>query len=251
MATLRIPRVPASLLALAWLSGCGTESLPEPGLTQACQARFPDTCVDWLYAGESLPVRVQGSGLLEVLDVDLGDAEGVTFDEAFELELGGVALRRVALMPGSRPQAGTLFAVVPASLPVGRHDLRVRTPIGLEAELPEALEVRSPLRVQASLDRARLAPGERALLSVRVDQLGLGSLEALDLTLEVSGTGLLSLPPSPPAFALGPEAARTLGLQVDGLAAGDIQLSLRVAGLTAEGIPVDAQLPRALPLEIR
>ncbi|HOX42022.1 MAG TPA: hypothetical protein PK668_00415 [Myxococcota bacterium] len=250
MASHRTHRVPAYLLGLAWLCGCGTEPLPEPGLQQACQARFPDACLGWVYAGEQVPVRVQGSGLLQTLDVDLG-GDSVTFDEAFELELGGVALRRVELVPGSRPQAGTLFAVIPPTLPVGRHALWVRTPVGLEAELPEAFEVRDPLRVRASLDRSLLAPGERALLSVHVDQLGLGSLESLALTLEATGTGALGLPPAPPAFALGPQAARTLVLPIEGLAPGEFQLSLRVAGRTAEDVAVAADLPRPLSLEIR
>ncbi len=241
----------ACLVPLALTAGCGAAELPAPELWQACQARFHDTCVDWLHAGESVPVRVLGQGLVEILDVDLGAPEGVTFDEAFELALGGVALRRVTLLPDSRTGVGTLFGVVPASLPAGRHDLWVRTPAGLEAELEGALEVRSPLRVRAGLDPASLPAGARASLTVEVEGLGLGSLEALALEVSAEPQGLVAPGASPPPFALGPEAARTLRLQLTGLAPGLAQLRVRVSGRTAGGIPVEAEAARRPTLEIR
>jgi hypothetical protein len=238
--------------ALALAAGaCGTEPLPEPELLAVCQARFPEHCTGWLYAGERLPMRILGTGLHAGLDVDLGHADPPQSPGRFELEVGGLPIPGPALLPGSTSSLGVLFAVLPAELPVGAHGVWVRTPAGLEAELADGLEVRSPLRLRASLARAELAIGERSLVTLEAWNDGLGSLADVALELTASPAGRVALGAPPDAFQVGPEARRSFQVELEALAAGQVSLALTATGRAGTEVPLGAQLPAPLLLEVR
>lgn len=168
-------------LGLGCQVGCGPE-LPAPVVEGVSPT--------WGYNGRPTTIEIRGRSFFPRLQVDEGPAG--RFDHEFRVFLedgDGVAteLEGVDLADYRH-----IEAVVPAGLPVGPYDLRVRTPSGKEGGLESAFAVRDTLAAQLALtpqdDDASWTVGEYASVEIELLDVDGGRVtEDLDVWLRAEG----------------------------------------------------------------
>jgi hypothetical protein len=176
-------RARAALLAAALVAvapwGC-TEVPGPPSLS--LEAIDPPRGI----AGLRTPVVLRGASFRYWLETSLSGAAPAAADVV--VMVGGVALEEVVLQSETE-----LTATVPATLPVGLHDVSLAFPDGRTAALTAAYEAEPPVALTLVPTPATLARQERGLV-----ELTLESLVDAELSLELDQAGA-----SPPeAFAL-------------------------------------------------
>ena len=97
-------------------------------------------------ASSATAITVTGSFEL-VIKVSYRSAQRSAIDTAFTTRIGGVNAETTTYVDST-----TLHATVPAGLPIGRHDVLVRSPAGLTHTLFDAFEVRDTSPTTCSTD---------------------------------------------------------------------------------------------------
>lgn len=232
------------LAGLLRLAGCATDVQPPPKLFEVCQALDPSTCLAWAWAGEQITLRLVGSDLAEVWEVDLGNEDPPTARGSFRAWIGSVELDRVRRTDEPFLGQEALIADLPAGLAPGFYPVEVETPGGQRVVLGgNAFEVRDPIALQLQMDKAQLPRGDLAQLTITVQNRGPTQIDRLALDLSQGGTGAFSLPAPPATFGLSGQAQQDVIIDLVASGPGDAELAVTATGLAAGWIPVSHQTP--------
>ncbi len=104
--------------------------------------------------GERTEITIRGSDFYLEVQASYVDRERSYLRDTFTARLGEVGLEEVTYV-----DFHTLTAVVPGTLPEGRHDLVVQDPAGREGVLPDAFEVLPPV-FTGGCDPENVAPDD-------------------------------------------------------------------------------------------
>ncbi len=239
------------LASLFGLAGCATDVQPPPKLFEVCQALDQSRCLAWAWAGEEITLRLVGSDLSQVWEVDLGNEDPPTARGSFRAWIGSLELDRVRRAEDPILGQQALIADLPAGLTPGFYPVEVETPGGQRAMLGgNAFELRDPLALQLSLDKAQLPRGDTARLTITVQNRGPAPIDRLALDLSQGGTGGFALPSLPATFSLQGQTEQDVTLDLVAGGPGDAELAVTATGLAAGWIPVGRQPPAVIEARI-
>lgn len=232
-----MPREGILALVLPWTltAACAIEALPDPTLLSVCRADVQETCDQVAYAGLTLEVLLIGDNLHPTYLIDLDSTEPIAAVGVFRAWIGDVELEDVALVRREEasplPPGAILRGRLPGRLAAGLHEAAVETPAGLRASREAAFRLRSPLLVDARLEKTRLPVGDLNQLVVTLENPSPTVLEQVELTLSQTGDGHFLEQQGLGAFRLEAVSSQTASLPLVAELPGSATLALSATGM--------------------
>ncbi len=147
-----------SCLAVLLLSPLGSCTCSRPAVGDQ-DLQIESLTPNSVILGNTAAIEIHGTGFYVPIELDLS-GEAIPID--IDVTINGVALTDVVMV-----DATLIEAVVPATVPVGLHDLWLGLPTGKEASAAEAFEVLAPVTAELT-GPAELTLGESGEASLRV-----------------------------------------------------------------------------------
>ncbi len=256
----RMPRHALAIRAFAWLSlllymgtmaNCATQSLPPAVIQRLCTAKSSNSCSNWVYAGESCEIRIEGENILETWQVDLGKESQPRTKKSFRAWIGPVELLDVEKLPySSTSQLDVLQGELPGTLDVGFYPVRIETPSAATVSFPGPVSVRTPLFVSVTMEKLHAPIHDTLRMIVTIENKSTAALGNVQIALTQGGTGSVLLPPPAPAFSLDGESSMDVALDLVGASVGQPQIQIEASAVTGQGLEVKSNEPKLLTLDI-
>lgn len=222
------------------LAGCASEAQPEPLLNRICTAKSSTSCTDWVYAGEIVPVRIEGQNLLQTWQVDLGKDEPPQAVGSFRAWIGPAELKNVEKLPTETHSGWEILqAQIPDTLDVGYYPVRIETPAGSKKSFPGPVLVRTPLFVSAEMQKLHAPVQDTLRMVIKLENKSMAALGDVSITLSQGGTGSVFLPPPPPAFSLDAQSSLDIVMDLTGASPGQPQIQVQASAKTGQGLELE------------